>query len=157
MVDRVTRLAREFNLRAVQLSSGQEWRRPDLARASGMAFVVPLNFPELPQLPEEEDWSAVSLDQLRAWDWAPENAALLRQQDIEIALTTWLTGQKPAKSAWPWIGAFPRRCPRRHDARSGPAPGCGPEARLIEPRKLANLTVVEREGFSTRRTSHGLD
>src|ERR1041384_5119814 len=31
----------------------------------------------------------VTLDQLRAWDWAAENPALLRQQGLEIALTTY--------------------------------------------------------------------
>ena len=30
----------------------------------------------------------VRLDQLRAWDWAPENAALLSREGLEFALTT---------------------------------------------------------------------
>ena len=38
-----------------------------------------LNLPTLPKLPSEDDWEQVSLDQLRAWDWAAENPALLRQ------------------------------------------------------------------------------
>ena len=43
----------------------------------------------LPKMPTDDDWQQVKLDQLRAWDWAPENPALLRQQGLEIALTTY--------------------------------------------------------------------
>ena len=47
---------------------------------TGAQFIVPMSFPAAPKLPTESDWEQVTLDQLRAWDWAPENAALLRQQ-----------------------------------------------------------------------------
>ena len=77
MVDRAARVARELGLNFHLVSSGQEWRRPDLARASGAAFIVPLNFSAAPKLSEEDDWTQVSLDQLRAWDWAAENPAVL--------------------------------------------------------------------------------
>ena len=95
MVDRAAHLAAELGLDFLLVSSGQEWRRPDLAQATGASFIVPLAFPELPKLPSESDWDQVSLDQLRAWDWAPEDAALLRKQGAEIALTTYgLTDKK---------------------------------------------------------------
>ena len=42
---------------------------------------------DLPKLPSEDDWEQVTLDNLRAWDWAAENPALLRQQKLDIALT----------------------------------------------------------------------
>ena len=77
MVDRAARISRELGLDFCLVSSGQEWRRPDLAKATGATFIVPLNFPALPKLPDESDWEQVTLDQLRAWDWAPENPALL--------------------------------------------------------------------------------
>src|SRR6266705_5234109 len=95
MVDRAARMSAELGFDFLVVSSGQEWRRPDLAKAAGAAFIVPLNLPELPKLPSESDWDQVSLDQLRAWDWASENPALLRQQGLEIALTTYgLTEKK---------------------------------------------------------------
>jgi len=89
MTDRAARIAHELGLDFCLIASGQEWRRPDLAQATGAAFIVPLDFPELPSLPDEDDWEQVQLDSLRAWDWAPENAAVLRQRGLEIALTTW--------------------------------------------------------------------
>jgi len=38
MVDRAARIARELDLKVYLLSCGQEWRRPDLAKATGVAF-----------------------------------------------------------------------------------------------------------------------
>ncbi len=89
MVDRAARMAHELNLEFYIVSSGQEWRRPELAKAAGVPFIVPLNFPELPKMPQDDDWEQVTLDELRAWDWAPENPAVLREQGLEIALTTY--------------------------------------------------------------------
>ena len=55
-------------------ASGQEWRRPGLAVDAHAPFIVPVAFPALPKFPEGDDsaWDDVSLDQLRAWDWAAE-------------------------------------------------------------------------------------
>src|SRR5207253_1112338 len=89
MTSRAAQIARELGFNFCLVSSGQEWRRPELAKATAATFIVPLNFPTLPKLPSEADWDQVSLDQLRAWDWASENPALLRQQGLETALTTY--------------------------------------------------------------------
>ena len=151
MVDRVTRLAAEFGLKAAQLASGQEWRRPELAAASKMPFIVPLNFPEMPKLPETDDWLDVSLDQLRAWDWAPENAALLRKQGLEVALTT--RGLADKKNFRKNLRLAIDRGLTEADALAAlttvPARFCGLADRLgsIAPGKIANLTVVEGSGF----------
>lgn len=151
MVDRVTRLSQELNLRAIQLSSGQEWRRPELAEASKMAFIVPLNYPEIPKLPEEDDWDVISLDQLRAWDWAPENAAVLRKRGLEIAITT--RGLSDKKNFRKNLRLAIDRGLSENDALAAlttvPAKLCGVDEKLgsIAPGKVANLTVVENEGF----------
>jgi hypothetical protein len=79
MVDRAARVARELGVPFALLASGQEWRRPEFLKATGASFIVPLNYPVVSKLPEDDDWDQISLDQLRAWDWASENPALLRQ------------------------------------------------------------------------------
>ena len=63
-------------------------------QSQSAAFIVPLNFPTVPKLPTEADWEQVRLDQLRAWDWAAENPAVLRKQGLEIALTTYALADK---------------------------------------------------------------
>ncbi|HUS34815.1 MAG TPA: amidohydrolase family protein [Verrucomicrobiae bacterium] len=151
MVDQATRIAKEFNLKMVQLSSGQEWRRPELAEASKSAFIVPLNFPEIPKLPEEDDWLDVSLDQLRAWDWAPENAAVLRKRGLEVALTT--RGLSDKKNFRKNLRLAVDRGLSEPDAIAAlttvPAKLCGLDNKLgtIAAGKIANLTVVENDGY----------
>src|SRR5206468_701728 len=56
MTDRAGRLARELDLEFCLVSCGQEWRRPELAKATAATFIVPLDFPALPKLPADEDW-----------------------------------------------------------------------------------------------------
>jgi imidazolonepropionase-like amidohydrolase len=151
MVDRAARVSRELGLDFCVVSCGQEWRRLDLAKATGATFIVPLNFPILPKMPDEDDWEQVTLDQLRAWDWAPENPALLRRQGLEIALTTY--GLNDKKDFRKNLRIALDRGLSETDALAGlttvPAKLCGVESQVgtIEPGKLANLTVVEGKGY----------
>ena len=147
MVDRAARLAGELGLDFCLVSCGQEWRRPDLAKATGATFLVPLDFPALPKLPNDDDWEQVSLDLLRAWDWAPENPALLRRQGLEIALTTY--GLSDKKLFREHLRLALDRGLTETDALAAlttvPAKLCGVQNLLgaIAPGKLANLTVVD--------------
>jgi imidazolonepropionase-like amidohydrolase len=151
MDDRAARLAAELHLDFCLVSCGQEWRRPDLAQAVGATFIVPLNFPTLPKLPSDEDWEQVSLEQLRAWDWAAENPALLRQHGRTIALTTY--GLSDKKKFRPNLRLALDRGLRETDALAAlttvPAQLCGIADQLgtIEAGKLANLTVVEGKSY----------
>jgi imidazolonepropionase-like amidohydrolase len=151
MMDRAARVAHELDIEFLLVASGQEWRRPDLAQATGARWIVPLHFPELSKLPEDRDWEMVSLDQLRAWDWAPDNPALLRAQGLEIALTTHGLGDR---------SRFRRnlrlaldRGLTEEDALAAltivPARFSGMEHLLgtIEPGKLAHLTVLDGDGY----------
>ncbi|MGZ5567658.1 MAG: amidohydrolase family protein, partial [Limisphaerales bacterium] len=151
MVDRAARVAREIGLDFCIVSSGQEWRRPDLAKAAAVPFIVPVNFPEAPKLPTDDDWTQVSLDQLRAWDWAPENAAVLRRQNLQVALTTF--GLEDKKVFRKNLKLAIQRGLSEADALAAlttvPATLCGLENQVgtIEVGKLANLTVVNGKGY----------
>jgi len=151
MVDRAARVARELKLDFAIVSCGQEWRRPDLVKETGATFIVPLNFPNLPKLPTEDDWEQVSLDQLRAWDWAAENPAVLRQQGRDIALTTYALSDK--KAFRKNLKFAMDRGLSEADALAAlttvPAKLCGVEKQLgtIEPGKIANFTIVDSKGY----------
>ena len=68
-------IAQEFDLQDITLIlSGDEWRRPDLSISRRHDCILPLNFPSIPNLPQDDDWEQISLDQLRAWDNAPKLA-----------------------------------------------------------------------------------
>ena len=151
MVDRAARVARELKLDFAIVSCGQEWRRPDLAKETGATFIVPVNFPTLPKLPNEDDWEQVTLDNLRAWDWAAENPALLHQQKLDIALTTYSLPDK--KVFRKNVKAAVERGLSEDDALAAlttiPAKLCGVDKQLgtIEVGKIANLTIVDGNGY----------
>jgi imidazolonepropionase-like amidohydrolase len=157
MAGQAHQIAEEFGFNFVILATGQEWRRPDLAAATGAAFIVPLHFPEIPKINEDEDWLDVSLDQLRAWDWAPENPALLRRHGLEIALTS--TGLSDRKKFRKNLRAALDRGLSEEDALAAlttiPARLCGVEDQLgtIEAGKLANLTVVQGSSYFDPKAS----
>lgn len=151
MIDRAARVAHELKLDFYLVSSGQEWRRPELAKAAGVPFIVPINYPELPKMPREDDWEQVTLDELRAWDWAPENPALLSREGLEIALTT--HGLKDKKDFRNNLRMALDRGLSESNALAAmtivPARLCGLENLLgtIESGKLANLTVTDGKGY----------
>jgi len=151
MVGRADEIARELGIDFCIVSCGQEWRRPDLAKETDATFIVPLNFPPLPKMPTEADWEQVTLDQLRNWDWAPENAAVLRQQGRQLALTTY--GLADKKKFRQNLRLALDRGLSENDALAAlttiPAKLCGVENQLgtIEAGKLANLTIVEGDGY----------
>ena len=148
MVDRAMQLSRELGLQPILLATGQEWRRPELARAAQVPFIVPIDFPEVPKLPEEDDWLAMAYEQLRTWDQAPGNAALLRREGLDIALTTHGLGKKSRFRTNARLAIA--RGLSESDALAAltttPARICGVADQLgtIEPGKLAHLTVVEK-------------
>ena len=143
-------MASEAGVRPQLVASGQEWRRPDLlvpmAKAS-VPFIVPLHFPALPKFPEEAAWDSVSLDLLRAWDWAPENPALLVRSGLTIALTTHALPER--KSFRTQLRSALDRGLTESEAlaalTTAPAALCGLEDSLgtLESGKRAHLTLVE--------------
>jgi imidazolonepropionase-like amidohydrolase len=151
MVERAARLAQELDLEYCLVSCGQEWRRPDLVKGIPATFIVPLGFPTLPKLPSEDDWAQVSLDQLRGWDWAPENPAVLRKQGLELALTTY--GLSDKKKFRQNLRTALDRGLSEADALAAltvvPARLCGVSDDLgtIAIGKLANLTVVQGDSY----------
>ncbi|MDZ4402458.1 amidohydrolase family protein [Prosthecobacter sp.] len=151
MVERAVQLAREFDLQPALLACGQEWRRPELARAAKAPFIVPLDFPEVAKLPEDDDWLAVPFETLRAWDHAPSNAALLPREGVEIALTTHGLAKRSSFRTNARLAIA--RGLSTDDALAAlttvPAKLCGVSDQLgtIEAGKLAHLTVVEKGGY----------
>ncbi|MGA4644077.1 amidohydrolase family protein [Limisphaera sp. 4302-co] len=151
MMDRAIRLAEEFGFEPLLVACGEEWRRPDLWKGRRAGWIVPVDFPELPRLPEEADWEQVSLDQLRRWDWGPENPAVLRRAGCELALTTHgLSDRKEFRAKL--LEALDRGLEEEAALAAltvVPARWCGVEKWLgtIEAGKLANFTVVAGRSY----------
>lgn len=87
-LQRAERFAREFGLRVAFMGSGHEYRRLDIAQDAGRMIVVPLDFPQAPDVSTVESAAEVTLERLMHWDLAPENPANLVKAGIPIAFAS---------------------------------------------------------------------
>lgn len=151
MMSRASKIAREFGLSYALVACGQEWRRLDLMESIDTTFVVPLNFPSAPKLPSEEDWEQIALDDLRAWDWAPENPVMLKRKGRKITFTTHGLGDRSdfRKNLRRAIDRGMEESEALAALTTIPAELCGVSDQMgtLETGKLANLTIVEGGGY----------
>ena len=84
---RAAKLKREFALSAWALATGYEYRRLEGLKSTSLKLIVPLDFPELPDVSSPAKERDISLQQLKHWDLAAENPARLRRAGVNFALT----------------------------------------------------------------------
>ncbi len=153
---RVMTIAREFDLDAILLGSGTEFRRLDAVVGDGAPIILPLDFPEAPNVESEAEAEAVTLRSLMTWEQAPTNPRRLVEAGATIALTT----DKLKKR-----GDFAKnlRIAIEHGLTeeaaltaltTAPAELLGIESKAgtIEPGKLANLVIVDGTLFDKDAT-----
>ena len=85
---RAARLAAEFELEAMLLGSGYEFRHLDSVAATGLSVIVPLSYPERPKVSSLLEAGDVSLRRMMTWEQAPTNARRLVEAGVTVALTT---------------------------------------------------------------------
>jgi hypothetical protein len=85
---RAHKLAGEYRLTPWFRGSGEEYRLLDVLRGRTNPLIIPLNFPDAPDVSNPEAALNASLAQLRHWYLAPTNPAQLAQANISFALTT---------------------------------------------------------------------
>lgn len=85
---RANAIAEEFSLPLWVRGSGHEYRRLDAIRATGLPVILPLDFPDAPDVSTPEASVNVSLEALRHWYLAPENPANVIASGLKTALTS---------------------------------------------------------------------
>ncbi len=85
---RAHKLAAEYKVKPWFRGSGQEYRLVDVLKSRTDPLIVPLNFPDAPDVSSPEAALNASLAQLRHWYLAPTNPAQLAQAGVSFALTT---------------------------------------------------------------------
>ena len=145
------RLAEEFELDAILLGSGLEFRRLDEIEALDRPMIIPLVFPKKPKVEGVRSNEDTTLRSLLTWKHAPENPARLKAADVDFALTTHRLSNR---------GEFRKNIAEaiekglsREDALAAvttiPASMMNADQWLgtIEPGRMANLVVVEGDLF----------
>ncbi|MFM8839921.1 MAG: amidohydrolase family protein [bacterium] len=86
-VSRVAKIAKEFDLNVIYEGSGYEYRRLSQIASLKAPMIIPLSFPNTPNVQSLRNASGVSLAELKAWDVAPSNPALLESAGVKFAFT----------------------------------------------------------------------
>ncbi len=84
---RAERIGTEFGVDFIIKGGGDEYERIEEIKNSVNALIVPLNFPEGYDFSDPYEAVNVSLRQMKAWELAPTNAAVLASNKIPFALT----------------------------------------------------------------------
>lgn len=150
---RAARLRSEFGLQMVLQGTGHEYRRAAWLKASGLPVIVPVAFPEPPDVSDPDTAIDVPLQLLQHWEQAPSNLALLERAGVPFAVTA--AGLKdPAREFWPRLRQAVRRglSPERALAAltTQPAALIGQSARLgsLQPGRIANVVVARGDLFT---------
>lgn len=151
---RAAKIAKEFGLQMILRGSGREYRRIDAIKTAALPIILPVNFPEAPNVATPEDEIDVSLDDLKHWDTAPENPARVQKAGITFALTT--ATLKDAGDFAAKVRASIQRGLTFDAALAAltttPAKMLGMENRLgtLEVGKLANFVIADGELFAEK-------
>ena len=91
-------LAREAGVTAQVVTGGDDYKRVKQIAANGLPLIVPVNFPEAPDVSDRDLALDVSTEELRAWNDAPGNPAALAKNGVTFALTS--NGLKDVKKGF---------------------------------------------------------
>lgn len=150
---RAAGLIAELGLRAYLVGNGEEYKWLEEVAATGLPHILPLTFPEVPEVGDTDDL-AVSLEDLRHWDDAPRNPAQLLEAGIQVAFTA--RGLDGPGKLHPAIGKALERGLTADQALAAltltPAQllGIADRAGSLDAGKMANLTVTKGDLFAEK-------
>lgn len=150
---RIQTVAQEFEIDYAILGNGYEYRRAGILGELGKAVIVPLSFPQAPQVERPDKALTLSLEQLQHWELAPSNPVFLVKAGIPICFTAHYNSG-PDNHFWDSVRKSVKRGLGEEQALAAltttPAElyGVGDRMGTLEKGKIANLTVATGNLFS---------
>ncbi len=95
---RWSKLLTEFELPGIVKCAGDEYARLASIKATGLPLIIPVDLPVAIDVEDPYDAQEVTFSQLKHWELAPHNAALLDSAGITFAFTA--HGRKDLKGLW---------------------------------------------------------
>ncbi|MES2426555.1 MAG: amidohydrolase family protein [Bacteroidota bacterium] len=86
---RADKIAKEFGKQYIYKTDGDEYRRLDAMKATGSSFIIPLTFPDAFDVEDPLQARKVTYEQLKDWELAPNNPAMMEKAGIRFALTSY--------------------------------------------------------------------
>lgn len=153
---RARKLAEEFPITPWVRGNGKEYTILDVLAGSTIPLIIPIDFPDAPEITGPEDALDASTAELRHWYLAPENPGRLANAGVEFAITA--DGLASENDFLPNLRAAVARGLGEDDALAAlttvPARLVGIDRThgTIEAGKVANLVVVDGDLFDEGAT-----
>jgi imidazolonepropionase-like amidohydrolase len=141
-----SKIAAEAGVSAAIVTGGDEYKRVADMAATRRTLIVPVNFPDAPDVSDDANALEVRTEELRHWQAAPANAATLVKAGVPFAFTA--NGLKDVKTFRAMVAKAIARGLTEDQAlaavTTNPAKLLGLTGRLgvIAPGAIANLTVT---------------
>ncbi len=85
---RADKIADEFGIRYIIKGNGDEYQRVEEIKATGSPLIIPLKFPKPYDISDPFDADLISTADLKHWEMAPANIAMLAKQNLEFCITS---------------------------------------------------------------------
>ncbi|MGY4383233.1 imidazolonepropionase-like amidohydrolase [Pedobacter sp. UYP24] len=95
---RADKIGKEFGKQYIIKSGGDEYQRIDAVKATGASLIVPINFVKAYDVEDSIEVRNITLAQMKGWELAPTNPAVLEKTGIRFALTAF--GLENVKDFW---------------------------------------------------------
>ena len=149
---RASRIAKEMDVEFLYLGSNEEYLHLDSIKALGPSLLLPLDFPDQPEVGTLEAELDISLAELRHWERAPSNPAILEEAELTFALTG--HGLEDSSKFLPNLQLAVDRGLSVSKALAGlttePAAmlGITKQVGTLQPGRLANLVITDGDLFT---------
>lgn len=87
-IPRAQLLGDEFGVKYILKTTGDEYQRINEVIHAGASLIVPISFPKGYDVSDPYDARRVSLQELKHWENAPANAAILHQNGVDFCITS---------------------------------------------------------------------
>lgn len=84
---RAAKVGKEFNVKYIVKGGGNEYQRINDIQNTFLWYIIPVNFPDAYDVEDPYDADAISLAELKHWELAPTNPAILEKSNVEFCFT----------------------------------------------------------------------
>lgn len=153
---RANKIAKEFGKSYIIKSGGNEYQRLADVKATNASLIVPLNFPKAYDVEDPADARNVTLAQLKHWEMAPANPAMLEKAGIRFAISP--IGLDNLRDFWTNLqlaldnGLSPEYALRALTEIPAEMLGVSNKLGTLEKGKLANFIIVSDSLFKDGTT-----
>ena len=95
---RADKIGKEFGKKFIIKSGGDEYQRINEVKATGASLIIPLAFPKAYDVEDPAEARNVTLTQMKGWELAPTNPAVLEKAGVKFALTAF--GLENSRDFW---------------------------------------------------------